>query len=102
LPSWRDALRFVGEPDLAQARAAWAAYVEKWELDKALDKPWPYDPGGYSVATPGAARKAIRARLGVEASPDPFAALHRAVNTLNPDVSVSWQGEPLVQFGHDP
>jgi hypothetical protein len=71
LPSWRDALRFVGEPDLGQARAAWAAYVEKRELDKALDKPWPYDPGGYCVATPGAARNAIRARLGVEASPAP-------------------------------
>jgi hypothetical protein len=99
LPSWRDALRFVGGPDPGRARAAWAAYVEKWELDKALDKPWPYDAGGYSVATPGAARKAIRSRLEVEASPDPFAALHHAVNTLNGDVAVSWRGEPLVLFG---
>lgn len=99
LPSWRNALRFVGEPDLGQAQAAWAAYVEKWKLDKALDKPWPYNPEGYSVATPGAARKEIRVRLGVQASPDPFAALHRAVNTLNRDVSVSWRGEPLVLFG---
>jgi hypothetical protein len=57
LPSWREALRFVGEPNLLQARAAWGAYVRQWALDEALDKPWPYEPGGYSVATPGAARQ---------------------------------------------
>ncbi|XUY25598.1 hypothetical protein RMR21_008195 [Agrobacterium sp. rho-8.1] len=99
LPSWRDALRFVGESDLRQARAAWAAYVQQWGLDEALNKPWPYESGGYSIATPGAAREAIRKRLLVEVSADPFAALYRAVNELNDGVAVSWQGEPLLLFG---
>ncbi len=102
LPSWRDALRFVGEPDLQQTRAAWAAYVQQWGLDEALNKPWPYETGGYSIATPGAAREAIRKRLGVEASADPLAALYRAVNELNDGVAVSWQGEPLYLFGRQP
>lgn len=102
LPSWRDALRFVGEPDLREARAAWAAYIQKWGLDEALNKPWPYEPLGYSVATPGEAREAIRKRLGVGASADPFAALYRAVNELNDGVAVSWQGEPLILFGRQP
>lgn len=102
LPSWREALKFVGEPDLLQARASWAAYVRQWGLDEALNMPWPYEPGGYSAATPGAARQAIRKRLGVEASADPFAALYRAVNELNDGVAVSWQGEPLFRFGRQP
>lgn len=102
LPSWREALRFVGEPDLLQARAVWTAYIQQWGLDEALNKPWPYEPQGYSVATPGAARKAIRKELGVEASADPFAELYRAVNDLNDGVSVSWQGQPLYIFGRQP
>lgn len=102
LPSWRDALRFVGEPNLLQARAAWAAYVQKWDLDEAMNKPWPYESGGYSVATPGEARQAIRKRLSVAASADPFAALYHAVNGLNDGVAVSWQGEPLILFGREP
>ena len=44
LPGWRDALRFVGEPDLAQARARWEAYVRKWSLDTASNETWPYAP----------------------------------------------------------
>lgn len=99
LPSWRDALRFVGEPDLAKARADWAAYVEQWKLDDGQDKPWPYGSDGYSVATPGAARQIIRSRLNVEPSSDPFAVLHRAVNKLSGDVAVLWQEEPLMLFG---
>lgn len=102
LPSWRDALRFVGEPNLQQARAAWAAYVQKWDLDEALNRPWPYESGGYSVSTPGKAREAIRKRLSVGASADPFAALYHAVNELNDGVTVSWQGEPLILFGREP
>ncbi len=102
LLSWRDALRFVGEPDLRQARAAWAAYIQKWGMDEALNKPWPYEHGGYSVATPGEAREAIRERLGVGTSADPFAALYRAVNELNDGVAVSRQGEPLILFGRQP
>lgn len=99
LPGWRDTLRFVGEPDLAKARAAWTAFLEKWRLDSRLDKPWPYTSDGYSVATPAAARQAIRSRLDVQTSPDPFAALYRDVNTLTADVTVSWQEEPLIVFG---
>lgn len=102
LPSWREALRFVGEPDLREARAAWAAYVQKWGLQEALNKPWPYEPAGYSVATPGEARAAIQKRLGVVASADPFGTLYRAVNELNDGVAVSWQGEPLTLFGRQP
>ena len=72
------------------------------ELDKGLDRQWPYRPELYSVATPGAASQAIRARLGVEVSADPFFALHRAVNEKNGDVSVFWQGDPLILFGREP
>lgn len=103
LPGWRDALKFAGEPDLAKARAAWAAYAQKWGLDNGMDAPWPFaGVQNYSVATPRAARQAIRARLGVEIAADPFAMLHRAVNELNGDVRVSWQGEPLLPFGRRP
>ena len=102
LPSWRDALRFTGEPDLEKAKAAWSDYVRQWGLDKGLDKPWPYGSEGFSVATPGAARQEIRARLGIAASADPFAALHRAVNKRSEDVTVYWQEQPLLLFGRQP
>ena len=95
LPSWRDALRFMGEPEIKKAKAAWSAYVRQW----GLDKPWPYGSEGFSVATPGAARQEIRARLGIAASADPFAALHHAVNQRSGDVSVFWQEQPLLLFG---
>ena len=99
LPSWRDALRFTDEPDLEKAKAAWSDYVRQWGLDNGLDKPWPYGSEGFSVATPGAARQEIRTRLGIAASADPFAALHRAVNQRSGDVSVFWQEQRLLLFG---
>ena len=99
LPSWRDALRFMGEPDIKKAEAAWSDYVRQWGLDKGLDKPWPYGSEGFSVATPGAARQEIRTRLGITASADPFSALHRTVNQRSGDVTVFWQEQPLLLFG---
>ncbi|WP_298959213.1 hypothetical protein [uncultured Methylobacterium sp.] len=102
LPSWRDALRFVGEPDLGRARAAWNGFVRRSGLDKELDGPWPYGSKGFSAPTPAVARRAIRSQWGIPASSDPFAALYHAVNRLSGDVSVSWQDDPLLLFGRNP
>ncbi|WP_414831748.1 hypothetical protein [Afifella sp. YEN Y35] len=102
LPIWRDALRFVGEADIARARADWEAFLQKNGFEADLDAPWPYGSAGLSIATPGAARREIRAQLGIAASEDPFAALYHAVNGLSQDVSVFWQGEPLLLFGRIP
>ncbi len=102
LPGWRDALRFVGEADLETARAAWLDYVRQWDLDAAMDKPWPYYPEQFSIATPGLAREAIRAEFGISAASDPFAALYQAVNMLNGDVKVAWQGADFEIFGAGP
>ncbi len=102
LPGWRDALRFVGEPDLGQARRNWADFARQWRLEQALDEPWPYEGQRFATATPGKGRVAIREAFGAPAIADPFAALHRAVNETSGDISVSWNGEPLLLFGRAP
>lgn len=99
LASWRDALKFVGDGDLASARAEWEKSAAKWQIDQQINAPWPYDPGGFSTRTPGEAREAIRKHFNAPLLADPFAVLHKAVHTLNGDVSVTWKGEQLRRFG---
>ena len=99
LASWRGALKYVGDGDLASARAEWQRFVAEWQLDQQINDPWPYNPGGFSTRTPAEARAAIRERFKAPLPADPFAALHRAVHSLNGDVSVTWNGEQLQRFG---
>lgn len=102
LPGWRDALRYVGEPDVEAALAGWRDFARQWNLEAAMQRPWPYSPETFSIPTPGEARDAIRAEFGIPTAADPFATLYKAVNTLNGDVTVVWEGQPYLIFGRTP
>lgn len=101
LPGWRDALRFVGRESLEAARGEWAAFVARWNLEAQMDGPWPYGDD-FSTPTPRAGGAAVARALGAAEIADPFGALHKAVNTLNDDVTVTWAGgENYLLFGRE-
>lgn len=93
LPDWRSALAFMGNETLAGARLQWAAFLAQWNVIAQQHQPWPYYPELFSFGTPHEARAAIADYFTVSVPSDPFAALYKAVDTLNDDVSVWWEGE---------
>ncbi|WP_210324546.1 hypothetical protein [Chelatococcus reniformis] len=99
LPGWRDALKFVGRQDVATARADWQAFIAKWKLESQLHQPWPYAADHLTIRTPALAREAIMNYFHAPSLSDPFGALYHAVNSLNDDVGVKWEGERLRLFG---
>lgn len=99
LPGWRDALRFVGDADLEAARVEWLAYLGQWGLEAQLDEPWTFGLDAYTTRTPREARTAIMQYFNVVEPEDPFAMLHHAINTMNDDIAVSWNGNELRLFG---
>lgn len=99
LPSWRDALKFTGPDDLETARKGWLEFVAKWKLDRQLEEPWPFEPKGFSTKTPEEGRAALRELFAAPPLADPFASLHQAIHTMNPDVTVTYDGNRFQRFG---
>lgn len=99
LSSWLDALGFVGRADLRAARAEWTGYEAQWALKEAMDGPWQYDLGDYSVATPAEARERILDYFEIAPPADPFGALYRATNERSDKVAVYLEGEKYGSFG---